>query len=338
MRGKALHIAVVVSAMIYGLGAGAQDIHFSQFYQSPFSLNPALTGDFDGALRLTGNQRTQWRSVTVPYSTWGIAADLSNTFNQNISSGLSVFTDKAGDSQLKTTMINFAAAKSFVPSSKPLDAFRVGGMFGFTMMSIDYSALQYDNQWNGFSYDPTLQSGEQYSRDSRAYLNLHLGALYHHTIDDDRSLKAGVGLFNLSSPKQSFFDQAFVRLDTRTTLHLNYLHRLNAEWQVEPMGLLMRQGKFTEFNIGGRAHFTVDGRSWNYEAFYFGALARARDAGNAIVGLRYHQWDVGVSYDINLSSLKPASSGRGGFEIGVIYIVPPTPKARDVKKICPDYI
>lgn len=324
--------------LVSGVKTFAQDIHFSQFYQSPFSLNPALVGDFNGAYRFIGNQRSQWRSVTVPYTTWGFSADSRSIMNSKYSGGISLFTDKAGDSQLKTTMLNLVFGRSFVPTNKEKDEFRVGAMLGATFMSIDYSALKYDNQWNGFSYDPSINAGEQYSRDSRSYLNLNIGAAYAHFIDENRTIKGGIGIFNLSNPKQSFFDQAFVRLDPRVAIHANYLQKLNAQWQLEPMFLFMSQAKFIEFNLGGRAHYVLDDRSWNYEALYFGFLGRTRDAGNLIAGMKYHQWDVGLSYDINLSSLKPASSGRGGFELGVIYILPPRPTIGDVKKICPDYI
>jgi hypothetical protein len=35
----------------------AQDPNFSQFFASPLTLNPALTGKFDGSFRLAGNYR-----------------------------------------------------------------------------------------------------------------------------------------------------------------------------------------------------------------------------------------------------------------------------------------
>ena len=53
----------------------SQDIHYSQFYNSPLNLNPANTGMFDGDFRFAANQRTQWRSVTVPFSTFSLSAD-----------------------------------------------------------------------------------------------------------------------------------------------------------------------------------------------------------------------------------------------------------------------
>jgi hypothetical protein len=38
-----------------------QDIHFSQYYASPLSLNPANTGNYDGDWRLMNSYRQQWK-------------------------------------------------------------------------------------------------------------------------------------------------------------------------------------------------------------------------------------------------------------------------------------
>ncbi len=46
----------------------AQDPNFSQFFASPLTLNPALTGKFDGQLRIAGNYRNQWPTINNAYS------------------------------------------------------------------------------------------------------------------------------------------------------------------------------------------------------------------------------------------------------------------------------
>ena len=50
----------------------AQDIHFSQFSETPLLRNPALAGIFSGDLRIQAVYRNQWNSVTVPYQTSSI--------------------------------------------------------------------------------------------------------------------------------------------------------------------------------------------------------------------------------------------------------------------------
>ena len=56
----------------------AQDIHFSDFYSSTLNLNSATTGEFIGNYRYQGVYRWQYGTVTVPYQTFSISADVKN--------------------------------------------------------------------------------------------------------------------------------------------------------------------------------------------------------------------------------------------------------------------
>lgn len=342
------YFAAFIGLFLFQLIAQAQDIHFSQFYNSPFNLNPGLVGQFDGAYRFIGNQRTQWRSITTPYSTLGLSADarhlrltdgLLNSkdgkpLQTDWNVGLSFFTDKAGDSKLKTNMIHLILGKEIQVGNGD---FSPAIMLGYTGMHIDYSALSYDNQWTGLVYDPSINPGEQYARSSRGYFNLNLGGAYRLKLSRHEKLVAGCSLFNLTNPKQSFFDDGYVKLDPRFNLHGQYQFPIANQWDLEPMMLFASQGSYKEFNFGGLAHFTPEERPWAQRSLYFGVLGRAKDAGYVVGGIKYDEWEAGISYDINTSNLKPASSGKGGFEFSVIYIIPPPPVPVPVR-ICPDWI
>jgi type IX secretion system PorP/SprF family membrane protein len=215
--------------------------------------------------------------------------------------------------------------------------FHVGAMLGFTSMKIDYSKLTYDSQWNGVNYDPNAPSGEVFPRAGRGYFNLNLGATYDRTIDDKRSFTAGISLYNLSRPKQSFFDEGYVKLDSRFNLHGSYKQSINDQLSVEPMMLLMRQGKYTEFNIGGLAHYTLSEKPWTRNGVYAGLFVRAKDSGFLVIGMQYGAWNGAVSYDINTSSLKPASNGRGGLEFSLLHTFSKFPRKMNAKT-CPNYM
>ena len=53
----------------------AQDPNFSQFFASPLTLNPALTGKFDGVLRVAGNHRNQWPTINNAFITSTASVD-----------------------------------------------------------------------------------------------------------------------------------------------------------------------------------------------------------------------------------------------------------------------
>src|SRR5205085_1092445 len=80
----------------------AQDPNFSQFFVSPLTLNPALTGKFDGVYRVAGNYRQQWPSIANAYNTGTVSLDagiLKNRIPENDQFGIGVLvlSDKSGE-------------------------------------------------------------------------------------------------------------------------------------------------------------------------------------------------------------------------------------------------
>ena len=94
----------------------AQDIHFSQYYASPLSLNPANTGNFDGDWRLMNNYRNQWRALSIPFRTISVGFDRQIWIHsQKFSLGLFVINDKSGPAGLTVNKLYLSVAwhKSF---------------------------------------------------------------------------------------------------------------------------------------------------------------------------------------------------------------------------------
>ncbi|MFZ6052088.1 PorP/SprF family type IX secretion system membrane protein [Halocola ammonii] len=331
-------LLVAISMFFAALVVRSQDIHFSQFFNAPANYNPALTGQFDGDYRFIGNQRTQWRAVTEPYSTIGGSVD-ANSFleNENLGTGLSIYRDRAGDSRLTLLHVNLAGSYRFALSGEG-ESLSLGGQVGITHHNIDYSQLEYNSQYNGFFYDPGQPSGEAFSRDSRTYLNFNIGAAYFKKFDERNSLEGGMSVFNLNSPNQSFFNATGVNLDPRLVFHGKGQIEIDDEWDILPSAIFQSQGKFTEFVFGGAAKYILENEAGLNRAVYGGLYYRTRDAGYIMAAMDYDAWHVGISYDINLSDLRTASNGRGGFEIAVIYILQQFKPEEYNYRVCPDYL
>ena len=81
---KILFLPVLLAML--SVEAWGQDLHFSQYYNTPLLVNPANTGfnpDFD--FRAGVNYRNQWASVGSPYKTtsaWGDVKLLGNRIGQ----------------------------------------------------------------------------------------------------------------------------------------------------------------------------------------------------------------------------------------------------------------
>jgi len=92
----------------------AQDIHFSQFYASPLTLNPAMTGNLNGSYRLTAIYRNQYASIPAPYNTFAVSGDMSvlrgMLKGDHAGIGIVAYNDVAGDGNLSNTSVLLSAA------------------------------------------------------------------------------------------------------------------------------------------------------------------------------------------------------------------------------------
>jgi type IX secretion system PorP/SprF family membrane protein len=314
----------------------AQDIHFSQFFNAPYAQSPANIGQFTGDYRVGAIYRQQWRSVTVPYSTFGIGGDAAHVLGVNgLGIGAWIYNDKAGTSHLNTFHADLGASwtQRFGEANDQALTFGVQG--GFTSVSIDYNSLRFDSQYNGFTYDPSLGTGEQFTRTSRGHPDIHAGIGYAYTPEARRKYTAGLAFFNLTTPNASLFDDAASPLDLRTLVHVGAQLPVSEKVDILPKVQWQAQGKFRELDLGGAVRYIMLDRWGLVRAVQGGLFMRAKDAGYVYAGLEHDDWTFGLSYDINMSRLEPASRNRGGVEVTAIKIFRKKPAVPVRYKACP---
>ncbi|MCX6181217.1 MAG: PorP/SprF family type IX secretion system membrane protein [Bacteroidetes bacterium] len=314
----------------------AQDIHYSQFFFAPANYNPAHIGDFDGDYRFIGNERRQWASVTIPYQTFAAAADARDFLAvKGLGTLFSFQTDNAGDSHFTTTVVNVGASYRYDLDTNNTIVF--GIQAGVSNKQFNTKDLKYDNQYNGFYYDPSISSIESYDKLSATYFNFNAGLKWKFKVNEQTNLFFGASAYNITQPKESFMQNVSITLDRRFNVELGAEHRVAPRWSILPKILMSFQGKYSEYLIGSMVKYDFISEPFNEWNLLAGAWGRTSDAGNLFAGLMYNNWTFGMSYDINLSNLEPASQYKGGLELSVIYILKKLPP-RMKFKICPDFL
>lgn len=334
------------------LNLGAQDIHYSQFYNAPFNINPALTGVFGGDVRLAGNYRSQWSSVPVDYKTVTLAADMKfirRTARSGFFSGGLVFNyDKAGYSRLH--LLDLGLNVSYTQAFSQTTFGTVGAMGAFKQRGFDLEDLKFDSQFSEElgTYNPGLPIGEDFPSTSNAFfdfgvgLNLRIQALQRSALVDRLNKRSkvdiGVGLFHLNKPDQSFIEDAKVPLTMRISPYILGVLQLTKSADLILNGYAQLQKPYRQYAgmVGGRLHIN---RSLGRQlALQLGVGYRLNDRfGDAFIpGIEIHMngWQAGFSYDVNISDFDVATDRRGGPEISLSYIirkVRPLPKF----KFCP---
>ncbi len=331
-------VAIIVWLAMAGGFCQSQDIHFSQFFFAPQMLNPAEIGNFQAQYRANANQKTQWRQVSQPYSTFSMSADGAFDFlPEKAALGVTMMNDRAGDSQLTTFSLLVGGSYMYAVAEK--HQLRGGLQMGISQIKLDYDALNFDNQHNGVVYDPNLPTGENFRRNARWYANLNLGVTHTWQAEDRKSITSGWALNNLNRPDQSFFNDVGVNLPMRNALHIAASWKINADFDAMPAFRWMQQATFSEIILGTGVRYILLDEMNLYRTVFVGYYGRFGDSGIAMMGCEIDDWRFAASYDINVSELETASRNRGGFEFSLQYLFNRSPRNQHlIHKFCPVFI
>ncbi|MDD5571625.1 MAG: PorP/SprF family type IX secretion system membrane protein [Bacteroidales bacterium] len=329
-----LFLLLLVSDFVF-----CQDIHFTQFNYSPLNLNPAQTGMFEGTHRFILNNRTQWRSVTVPYATSSISSDMHLNFlkfKKNVFGlGLTINNDKAGDSEYGTTQVNCSFSVIMPLDKASVHLLSLAVENGVAQTSINYTKLHFDNQWNGLKYDPNLSTGENFTVNNYFYYDLSIGGSWRYTVKKRKIFNSGIALYHLTKPKQSLFHNNDIKLNRRMSVFGNAELECTKEIDVMPSLFFEYQNPYKEFLIGAAGRYIIKEKSNEYTAALAGIYTRVGDAAMLMLGGEYKKWSVTMSYDFNYSRFVPATNIKGGFEIAIIYIINKIKPVRITNTPCP---
>lgn len=327
---------VAILFLIAADRAQSQDIHFSQYLSAPFNLNPSLTGDFTGDYRLIANYRNQWKSITVPFTTYGISGDMNKVGGvNNLSAGLSVYSDRAGDSRLNTTIIQASGSYGYPLTLDSAHSIYFGLMPGLVRQQIDYSDLQFDNQYDLQTglYNSNLSSGELQDRQAVTYFNLSAGLRWNFTLAPRHKIDVGLGVFNLTNAGKFYLSEKTSDL-RRYNFHTNYQLKVWKKVDILPSVLYTVQGENENMIFGSSMRYLYS----NSTALHGGMWYRNDDAFYLTAGLTYQSLFIGFSYDINTSVLRDASDGQGAYELSIIYVIRKFKPNRGKYLSCPNYL
>jgi type IX secretion system PorP/SprF family membrane protein len=335
-----------ILAAAFETAVQAQDPAFSQFFASPLTLNPALTGKFNGVLRVAGNYRNQWPAVNNAYITSTVSVDanilqdrIPQTDNWGI--GLMAMTDKTANGILTSNYISISTAYHKSLDEEGLHTIGLGFQGTYASKFLDgpklrfQDGLQIDGSWLPSPTEP-VNSHEVNAH----YFDMNIGGLYNGTLNGSNSVYFGASLYHINQPKESFLGADNIILPSRLTVHAGGYFPSGNATTIYVSGLFNSQSTAKEFVLGGALQMNANNDENNPVNFYLGSWVRFSNVNDAIipyVGLDYGSFNLGMTYDVNVSAFKTASQGRGGIEISLIYIKKPSQEDRTRQVQCPRF-
>jgi type IX secretion system PorP/SprF family membrane protein len=330
---RTIRIVLALALTFFGFlpRTQAQDPGFSQFFASPLTLNPALTGKFDGVVRVAGNYRNQWPAINNAFITSTVSVDapiLVNKLPPNDTWGIGfmAMTDKTASGILNDNYFALSTAYHLALDENGYHSIGVGFQGTYANQSLDGTRLTFEDglQLDGtWLRSPTEAINSQFV--SVHYFDMGLGALYNASTNGNNNYYFGVSAYHLNHPKVSFLGEDTINVPTRLTLHGGgFFPIAGSASTIYVSGLVNNQAGAREYVLGGAWQIAASTDETNPVNFYAGLWGRftnnTTDAVIPYVGLDYSDFSLGITYDVNVSSLQTASQSRGGIEISLIYI------------------
>ncbi len=313
---------MLLSAAIQGY---TQDIHFSQFFETPLLRNPAMAGIFSGDIRVQTVYRNQWNSVTTAYQTGSLSAEYKKPIGKNddfLTIGGQILYDKAGAIALQSTHILPALNYHKSLRGDRNMYLSLGFMGGWVQRRIDRSKITTNSQYDGTGFNPGFSTNEPGLNNAYSYLDACVGMSFNTQIGDnpDNNIYLGTAYHHFNkATKVSFYGRPNYEMVPKWVASGGLRMNISDNAFFTLMADYSKQGTFTEIMCGALYSWKLDDIENPKYILHGGAFLRWRDALIPVVKLEFKPIAVSISYDANISQLKAASRGRGGFEMALSY-------------------
>lgn len=302
------------------LHSSGQDIHFSQFFETPLWRNPSLAGIFTGDVRVQAVYRDQWNSVTNAYKTGSLNAEYKIPVGRGddfVTTGLQVMYDKAGTIGWTSTHLLPVLNYHKSLSNEYNRYLSLGFMGGWVQRRFDPSKATTNSQYDLGGL------GENFSNPQYNYLDGSVGMSYNSNLNYNphNNFFIGAAYHHFNRPNKSFYRNSNIELNPKWVFSGGLRLGVSDNAYLTIQADQTMQGGFSETVAGAMCGLKLGADRDNPDyTVHAGAFLRWNDAFIPVIKLDYVPFSVALSYDVNISKLKPSSYGRGGVELSVSYI------------------
>lgn len=312
----------------------AQDPEFSQFYANQLYLNPAFAGS-KICPRISFNYRNQWNGQQGGIATNSFSYDqYSDVLKGGV--GVMVMRDNVTNRLLVNNQVSFMYAYHLKLSRK--HTLNFGIQASLVNKSVDLSRFQFGDQLN-FNQISIGSTSESMLNDSKTYADFSAGLLLH-----GENLFAGISVFHVTQPNESFFENNVNNLPLRISLHGGYQFRFNErnkyrQTSTLTTSMLIRHQRVSvtnsEFVKSDFTHYLI-GVYYSVGIFSVGTWYRFGDSFITTLGLEYKSVKFGYSFDYTTS--RYGMSNGGAHEISLQFMLPCKIKKKKLRAIsCPSF-
>ena len=327
-----LFIVLLIQSHVF-----AQDPHFSQFFASPLTINPANTGNFSGTMRAALNSRTQLPDFNNAYATKTLSLDapiLQKYIREDdkLSVGLLILSDQSGNKLLNDNNIALSISYSKALDENANHSIAAGFQVNYSMYRFDPTKANFEDQLTAAGFTGSsaeLILGNNFTKNTA---DVNAGILYTGSTSDNNIFYVGGSYYHFSKPTVGFTTPNYFT-PARTNIHGGAYFSLSNAASLHTSFQYQQQGLTNELLVGAALSYYL-GTNTDLE-IYAGLWSRVKESIIPYVGLEWNHIRAGFTYDIGAANQLASSKFYQSSEFSLIYILDNKSKAFKIK--CPKF-
>lgn len=327
--------------LIGSMNLGSQDFHNSFIQFAPMTISPTLTGAYYGNLRATVIGRdqgqkvspgNQWRDFNVSVDT---NIDFGFTDGDWVSGGINFVRSQVGTTSFTRQFSGLALAYHLAFGKDEDKVFSVGFKYGnystkFGMTNPDDLSSPASLAAIG-SQDITqlIRDANDPNNEGKSSGDYNVGFMLTSPVGKSSDVRIGISADHMFSPRLTLGQnnsgpdtipmQGFIaeELDRRINGFIYYYTSLSDKLVFNPNILYQKMGASTNILIQGLVNYLISPKKDITLITGIGVrIANSMDF-PLYLGADIKSWRVGLSYDTNVTGLRPSNNTFGALELGI---------------------
>lgn len=311
----------------------AQQPVYTLYYTNPIPINPAFTGT-SHKFRSGINFRNQWSNYSSPITAYSVYADnYFATINSGI--GINIYTDQAGTSNYRTTVISTSYSYNARISNNIFLKFGIQPSINF--IGLDQGSLTFNDQLSPTG--PTGQNSAEGNLNARkyTYLNLNSGMLL-----TANNFWLGASGYNLLAPKSGYGSESKLPFGfgIQTGMKIEFLanqisRKEKKERFLMPHIFLSSIGTSKHLYIGSEIVYEPFSAGITMRGNYFSQVSGVTNSNSVAISIGFRKKNVqsNYSYDIPLSNKSSLLGPSHEISIRTLFKLWQKPTRRKIERL-----
>ena len=305
----------------------AQDLYFSNFYETGVFRNPGLIGIFASDYKATLMHRNQWADAGYAINSSMINLEgrklLKNGLvNDYVSYAFTAAYDKVGSLSFTNSQMYASVGINKSLENSKNTYITAGFSGGYYQNYFDISKIKANSQYVNDAYDPTASILENFTGNVVNRFDISAGVSLVGEMGSKHRANyyIGLGAIHAATPSTSFYSNYYAKLSRKFVLNLGWNYRMSKKWSFTFHGNVSQQSEFNELIYGGYLNYgVINLEKKTKHSFSIGCFNRQDCAIIPVMKLEFDGVVIATSYDYANSIMQTRIPNLAVYEISLTF-------------------